>query len=156
MKHVIPGVRKQQHILLAEDDEDDILLFREAIQSLSLPYELVVVTNGEHAVNHFSVSKILPDFVFLDINMPKLNGIEALKAIKKMHPSNDIHVVMLSTSMSEPMVEQSYRYGASIYIQKPTNFNELKEYLWYCLSRLKHTAIQPGFILNNHSGTLSK
>lgn len=141
---------KKQHILLAEDDEDDILFFREAIHSLSLPCELIVVNNGEHAVNYFSVSKILPDFVFLDINMPKLNGIEALKAIKAMHPSNDIHVVMLSTSMSEPMVEQSYRFGASIYIQKPTNFNDLKEYLHYCLTRLAHTAIQPGFILSRN------
>lgn len=142
--------KKQQHILLAEDDEDDILFFREAIHSLSLPCELIVVNNGEHAVNHFSVSKILPDFVFLDINMPKLNGIEALKAIKTIHPSNDVHVVMLSTSVSESMVEQSYRYGASIYIQKPTNFNELKEYLYYCLTHLGHTAVQPGFILNRH------
>jgi CheY-like chemotaxis protein len=135
---------------LAEDDEDDVLFFREALYALSVPCELSVVSDGEHAVNFFSESDVLPDFVFLDINMPKLNGIEALKAIKTRHPSNDLHVVMLSTSMSESMVEQSYRFGASIYIQKPTNFNDLKEYLSYCLNRLRHAVIQPGFILNQH------
>jgi CheY-like chemotaxis protein len=141
---------KKLHILLAEDDEDDILFFREAINSLSLSCELIVVNNGEHAVNYFSESNHLPDFVFLDINMPKLNGIEALKAIKMIHPSNDVHVVMLSTSMSDPMVEQSYRFGASMYIQKPTNFNDLKEYIFYCLTRLRNSVVQPGFILNRH------
>jgi len=141
---------KKIHILLAEDDEDDILFFREAINSLDLNCELMVVTNGESAVSYFTENSVLPDFIFLDINMPRMNGIEALKAIKSVHPSNDVHVVMLSTSMSEPMVEQSYRFGASIYIQKPTSFNDLKEYLLFCLTNLKHTVIQPGFILNDH------
>lgn len=117
---------------------------------MPIPCELVVVSNGEHAVNHFSECKVLPDFVFLDINMPKMNGIEALKMIKQLHPSKDLHVIMLSTSMSEPMVEQSYRFGASIYIQKPTNFNDLKAYVTYCLMQLKHKAVEPGFILNHH------
>lgn len=138
------------HILLAEDDEDDILFFREAINALSLSCELVVVNNGEDAVNYFSEGLILPDFVFLDINMPKLNGIEALKAIKTMHPANEVHVIMLSTSTSDLMVEQSYRFGASMYIQKPTSFKDLREYVFYCLTELRDTAIQPGFILNKH------
>jgi DNA-binding NarL/FixJ family response regulator len=135
---------------LAEDDEDDVLFFREAVNALSFPCELSVVNDGEHAVNFFLKSNSLPDFIFLDINMPKLNGIEALKAIKSRHPSNDLHVVMLSTSMSESMVEQSYRFGASLYIQKPTNFNDLKEYISYCLNQLPHIAVQPGFILNRN------
>jgi CheY-like chemotaxis protein len=141
---------KKVHILLAEDDEDDILFFREAINSLQLNCELAVVHNGEDAVNHFMQSSFPPDFIFLDINMPRMNGIEALKAIKSAHPSSDVHVIMLSTSMSEPMVEQSYRFGASLYIQKPTNFNDLKEYLIFCLINLKNTAVQPGFILNDY------
>ena len=136
--------------MLAEDDEDDILFFREAINSLNLNCELAVVNNGESAVSYFMENPLLPDFVFLDINMPRMNGIEALKAIKSAHPSNDVHVIMLSTSMSEPMVEQSYRFGASIYIQKPTSFNDLKEYVLFCLTQLKHTAVQPGFILNDY------
>ena len=117
---------------------------------MPMPCELSVVSNGECAVNYFSHCTILPDFVFLDINMPKMNGIEALRIIKRLHPSNDLHVIMLSTSMSEPMVEQSYRFGASIYIQKPTNFNDLKEYVAYCLLHLKYKAVEPGFILNHH------
>lgn len=117
---------------------------------MPIPCTLSVVSNGECAVNYFSQCTTLPDFVFLDINMPKMNGIEALKIIKRLHPSNDLHVIMLSTSMSEPMVEQSYRFGASIYIQKPTNFNDLKAYVTYCLMELKHKAVEPGFILNHH------
>ncbi len=136
------------HILLAEDDEDDTHFFKEAIHSINPNYELTIVNNGEKAVNYFKGATDLPDFIFLDINMPKLNGIEALKMIKDVHPSNDLHVVMLSTSMSDKMVEQSYRYGASMYIQKPTSFTDLVEYLNYCLVNLNNTAVQQGFVLN--------
>lgn len=141
------------HILLAEDDEDDVLFFREAVNALPLACELVVVSNGEHAVNYFSESGRVPDYVFLDINMPKLNGIEALKAIRAVQPPPDTQVIMLSTSISEFMVEQSYHFGASIYIHKPTQFGDLKQYILYCLTELRHKAVEPGFILNHHFNT---
>lgn len=138
------------HILLAEDDEDDVLFFREALSDLPLICELAVVSNGEHAVNYFSESNCAPDFVFLDINMPKLNGIEALKAIKAIQSSDETHVIMLSTSITEFMVEQSYHFGASMYIQKPTQFGDLRQYILYCLTQLSHKPADPGFILNQH------
>ena len=136
------------HILLAEDDEDDSHLFKEAIYSINATCNLTIVNNGEKAVSYFKETLNLPDFIFLDINMPKMNGIEALKSIKELHPSNDLHVIMLSTAMSDKMVELSYRYGAGMYIQKPTKFNDLVDYLNYCLNDLKNTTIQKGFVLN--------
>lgn len=147
---------QKRHILLAEDDEDDVVFFREAVQALSLPFELTVVNNGEHALNYISESSTLPDFVFLDINMPKLNGIETLKAIRALHPSHDIHVIMLSTSLSEIMVEQSYRFGASLYIQKPTRFADLKHYVSYCLTHLQEKAVQEHFVLNRYFAALAR
>jgi len=141
---------KALNILLAEDDGDDVLFFREALDAMPVSCNLAVVNNGEEAVGFFSQTRQRPDFVFLDINMPKLNGIEALRAIRAMHPSHDVYVIMLSTSVSEHMVDQSYRFGASLYVQKPTRFADLKHYLLYCLTQLRLQAVEPGFILNHH------
>jgi len=140
--------KQNLHILLAEDDEDDSHFFQEAISSINKNYRLTIVNNGEKAIQYFKEAILMPDFIFLDINMPMVNGIECLKRIKSLHPSNDISIIMLSTSMSEKMVESSYRYGANMFIQKPTNFNDLIKYLDYCIHNLRHVSIQKGFVLN--------
>lgn len=113
--------------------------------------ELNVVRNGNEAVEYCVIGATLPDVIFLDINMPLLNGIEALKAIRAMFPHPYPPIAMLSTSMSEVMVDRSYQFGASIYIQKPTQFTDLREYILYCITRLKGHHIEPGFVLSRVS-----
>ena len=135
-------------ILLADDDEDDRDLFREALNNIGYDCELIMMNNGEKVIDFFTNIKTAPDFIFLDINMPRINGIECLKFIKANYPSNNFHVIMLSTATGLPVVEQSDKNGASLYIQKPSRFNDLTKYISYCLMDLQHASIEEEFILN--------
>ena len=140
---------KPLRIFLADDDEDDREFFSEALDSIRPNCELIMVNNGERAINFFKDSDYVPDFIFLDINMPKKNGIECLKFIKSLHPRSSFHVVMLSTSSAVNIVDMSYEHGASMYIQKPSRFNELVRYLKYCLVEMNAAPSKENFVLNN-------
>ena len=139
-------------IFLADDDEDDREFFSEALISVHPNCELVMVSNGEKAINFFRESDYVPDFIFLDINMPKKNGLECLKFIKNRYPDGKFHVVMLSTSSAANIVDMSYQNGASIYIQKPSRFNELVKYLKYCIVEMKTSESKEDFVLNSRLG----
>lgn len=136
------------HILLADDDDDDIQIFQEALNLINIKHKLTAVKDGEEAFSFIKDHLNFVDFIFLDINMPKLNGSECLNSIKHFHPSNDLKIIMLSTAINDQMVNLSYRYGADMYIQKPTNFADLVKYISYCLDNLKQLTIQKGFVLN--------
>lgn len=138
------------HIFLADDDEDDRDFFQEAITNLPINYSLDMVDNGEKAVNYFKNSKIVPDFVFLDINMPIKNGFECLMDIKKIYPTNNFHSIVLSTSISFEDVDSGYNLGASAYIQKPGSIKELTQYLDYCINKLSFLPKREDFILNSN------
>lgn len=75
------------------------------------------------------INSILPNILFLDINMPKKNGVECLLEIKKNERFNDIAIAIYSTSSSEEHVEETFINGANIYIKKPNDFQTLKKIL---------------------------
>lgn len=135
-------------IFLAEDDEDDRDFFTAALDSISPKVELITVNNGEQAINFFKTQQPLPDLVFLDINMPKADGIECLKFIKSMHASAGLPVIMLSTASSERVIDLSHQNGASVYIEKPSKFKDLIAYLNYCINDLKAAPANAEFVLN--------
>lgn len=141
-------------VLLADDDDDDRDFFNEALEHIQFAGQLVTVNNGEKVIDFLKKAKRPPDFVFLDINMPRLNGIECLKFIKEAFPSPDFHVIMLSTAIAPHVVEQSYMNGASLYIQKPSKFSELAKYLHYCLTQLENSIPENNFILNERLKSL--
>ena len=105
---------KPVHILLAEDNEGDIVLtldaFKEAIDYLN-------------KTGRFK-DAVTPDFVLLDINLPKKNGQEVLRYIKTNDIVKHIPVIILTTSSSEKDIEQSYNNYANCYITKPVDMNE--------------------------------
>jgi DNA-binding NarL/FixJ family response regulator len=135
-------------IFLADDDEDDRIFFKDAMAEIDQTHQLVITDSGDKVMDYFSNANLLPQFVFLDINMPVRNGIECLRYIKEKYPGNQFHVIMLSTSLAGKDIEQSYQYGASIYIQKPGNFSHLVSYLSYCLHELSFLRDRDHFILN--------
>jgi CheY-like chemotaxis protein len=139
---------KKLSVFLADDDEDDRDFFQEAIKTLNIQSDLIMVDDGGKALNHFKSLEAAPDFVFLDINMPVKNGFECLKFIKESHPENSFHVIILSTSVAEKDVNLSYELGASAYIQKPGSFLQLTRYLDYCLNRLHFSPKREDFLLN--------
>ena len=118
------------YVVLADDDEDDRSFFVEAFEELKIQTKVDIYKDGValmEALNH--LDSILPNILFLDLNMPKKSGIECLKEIKTNERFNDIAIAIYSTSASEEDIEDTFVSGANIYIKKPNNFNSLKKIL---------------------------
>jgi len=112
------------HILLADDDEDDRQFFTDAVNFVAPSVKLTTVHDGEELINNLKKNNSeLPDFIFLDLNMPYKNGLECLKEIKSMEFLKDIPVLIYSTSTSKDQIETTYQNGANMYIQKPASFD---------------------------------
>ncbi len=114
-------------ILIAEDNEDDILLIREAFEEVNMVNRVAVVRDGEEALAYLRgegpySEAPLPGMVLLDINMPKKTGLEVLTQIKADPRFRALPVVMLTVSEREEDVIQSFEQGACSYIRKPVTF----------------------------------
>jgi len=120
--------REPNLIIIADDDPDDSLFLLTAL--LSLPLELTVITvpNGERLIS--ILEKVSPQIIFLDINMPKKNGFDALKHIRSNVRSEQPTVIMFSTSTSVLDIRMSQQLGADMYVTKPhtiQNYNMIIE-----------------------------
>lgn len=120
-------------ILMADDDPDDRLLSKEALQEARLMNELRFVEDGEELLAYlcrtgkYSDPRLSPrpGLILLDLNMPKKDGREALEDIKKMPDLKRIPVIVLTTSIAEEDILRSYDLGVSGYIAKPVTLDEL-------------------------------
>lgn len=118
------------HIMLADDDEDDRLFFKEAFEEVKINYRISAFNDGEQLMEHlYDTSNPLPDIIFLDLNMPRKSGIECLKEIRANERLKKISVAIYSTSSSEQDIEDTFVSGANVYIKKPNDFNMLKKIL---------------------------
>jgi CheY-like chemotaxis protein len=120
------------HILLAEDNEGDILLTKEAFEECKVKTELSVVKNGQEALDFLyqrseypNVKK--PDLILLDINMPIFNGHEVLMKIKSDAKLKKIPVIMLTTSSNQKDITKAYENHCNSYIKKPLDISEFME-----------------------------
>ncbi|MGC1508602.1 response regulator [Ketobacter sp.] len=119
-------------ILLVEDNPDDELLALRALKKSSVPNQVVVVRDGQEALDYvFGTGKYqdrdvraLPKVVFLDLQLPKLNGIEVLRSIRGDERTKRIPVVLLTSSDEIQDMVDCYESGANSYINKPVDFNE--------------------------------
>jgi len=121
-------------IFLAEDDEDDALFFEDAIFELLVDANLVVLTDGVELMKQLETTEELPDIIFLDLNMPRKNGIECLKEIKRNSTLKTIKTVILSTTTDDTDIKKCYSLGADLFISKVSNHNEFKLVLKNCLA----------------------
>ena len=118
------------HILLADDDEDDRLIFREAISEVKIKTKLTIVNDGVQLMDYLQqTEEDLPHIVFLDLNMPRKGGIECLKEIRNDAKLKDLSIAIYSTSASEEDIEDTFIKGANVYIKKPNDFNTLVKVL---------------------------
>lgn len=125
-------MNKEISILLVEDNEGDILLTLEALKEAKIHNEINVVRDGDAALQYLNKEgqykdAETPELILLDINLPKMDGIEVLEKIKSHKHLMVIPVVMLTTSDSEKDIFQSYQSHANCYITKPVNFGNFME-----------------------------
>ena len=112
-----------KNILLAEDNEGDVEMFKIICEESSYPCSLFTVEDGEALLDFTKKFPELADIVILDINMPKISGIEALKEIKRNDQIKSVPVVMLSSSVLADDIAKSKKYEANGYIKKPLKFD---------------------------------
>lgn len=115
--------------LLVDDDSDDTEMFCEALTSVDNTIFLHIVTNGREALKKLEELNEKPDIIFLDINMPLMNGWECLKALKENKTYRHIPVVMISTSNHQRELEIAAQLGAFCFIAKLSEFEILKQVL---------------------------
>ncbi|HEX8575617.1 MAG TPA: response regulator [Flavobacterium sp.] len=123
-------IENSYHILLADDDEDDRLFFRDAFKELKLKTVLKMVNVGVELMEYLKTPNVqLPNVIFLDINMPRKGGKECLREIRQDERLKNLSVAIYSTSSSEDDIEDTLVLGANIYIKKPNDFASLKKVL---------------------------
>jgi DNA-binding NtrC family response regulator len=115
-----------QTIWLVDDDADDCMLFEDAITEMGVTVAVVCVADGADLLNKLRQATVVPEIVFLDVNMPLKNGLDCLSEIKQDEQFKHLPVVMWSTSGQSETVEKAYRTGARLFMKKPHNFNKLK------------------------------
>ncbi len=118
-------------ILVIEDNVDDVFLIELAIKKANINSNISVVSNGEEGISYLTKltneKRKLPNLILLDINLPKITGLEVLKKIKSSELIKSIPVVVFTSSDSPSDMNYCHQNGADFYIRKPNNINGFKE-----------------------------
>ena len=122
-------------VLLADDDIDDCFLFKEALEELPLSTCLTIVNDGDQLMKLLlKNTSQLPHILFLDVNMPRKNGLECLTEIKLNDKLKALPVILYSTSSEQNVIDRLYQNGAQHFIRKPSDFLQLKRIIHYSLT----------------------
>ena len=113
------------HVLIVEDNEGDVMLTKEGFSKSNIETNVSVAMDGWEALQFFGkIGTVMPDLVLLDINLPKMNGHEVLKAIKTNPVTKHIPTIIFSTSSHQKDIEKSYAGNANCFITKPFDADE--------------------------------
>jgi len=140
-------------VLLADDDMDDCLLFKQALEELPLSTRLSIVNDGDQLMKLLEKnSSQLPHVLFLDLNMPRKNGFECLVEIKRNDKLEALPAILYSTSGEQSVIDLLYENGAHYFIRKPFDFLEIKRLIHYSLTLITR---ETGLQRNKNSFVLS-
>ncbi len=123
-------IGNNKNILLVEDNKNDELLALRALSKSSVISNVSIARDGVEAVDFIfgdldkNSCKALPELILLDLNLPKLNGLEVLKRLKSHELTAQIPVVIMSSSTEDSDINTSYKLGANSYLRKPVDFND--------------------------------
>ena len=116
------------NVVLADDDKDDCIFFKEALEELPVATKLVTVNDGVQLMQLlFEEETMLPHVLYLDLNMPRKNGFECLTEIKLNEKLKQLPVIIFSTSFNPEIANRLQENGAKYYIRKPAEFDNLKK-----------------------------
>ena len=138
-------MRTSKPIMLVEDDSVDAMTVKRALKDLKVTNALVHQTNGEEAINYLRVeNNNKPCVILLDLNMPKMNGIEFLKVTKNDAELRQIPVIVLTTSRDDRDKVESFKLSVAGYIVKPTDYRKFVDAmktvdLYWSLSEMPNT-----------------
>lgn len=117
-------MKKALKILLVEDNLIEIMKMKRTISLLDLEHTIQEANNGEEALKLLESSSYLPDIILLDLNMPKISGIEFLKITKQNDDLKHIPVIILTTSSNQKDLIECYKTGMSGYVLKPLKYED--------------------------------
>lgn len=128
------SVANHKKILLADDDKDDCFFFKTALEELPVLCSLTIVHDGE-ALMQLLLQKnyVLPDYLFLDINMPLKNGIECLAEIRRKSKFDRMPVIMFSSAYAPELIERLDKTGAQYYVRKPEDLSQYAKVIFQAL-----------------------
>ncbi len=134
---------KTLNILLIEDDMIEVMKFQRTISSLQLNHKIIEANNGEDALKILERKDELPDIILLDLNMPKINGIEFLNILKADEVLKYIPTIILTTSQNQKDLLECYKIGIAGYVLKPLKYEEYvskmdKLLAYWSINELKH------------------
>ena len=116
-----------QYIMLADDDADDRLLFEEALGELDIKVGFCMVKDGAELIQYLTgTGLMLPQILFLDLNMPFKNGFQCLDEIRSIKTFQDLFIIIYSTTARAGDIDAGYSKGANLFMQKPNSYTELK------------------------------
>ena len=145
--------RPIRSILLIDDDIDDCTLFKEALNEVDTSIQLVFLNTAEAIPS--TVIEINPDLIFLDINMPRVNGFECLKMLYDSVTKYRMPIIMYSNSSNPKEINIAYALGATLYLQKPSGYKKLIESIrgilnlsWDTPAEIKQQYFQEGKYLS--------
>lgn len=117
-------MNKSLKILLIEDDAIEVMKLQRVISTYKLRHQIKEANNGEEALRMLTNKELLPDIILLDLNMPKINGIEFLSAIKKDESLQHIPTIILTTSKNQNDLTSCYKLGVAGYVIKPLKYDD--------------------------------
>lgn len=115
---------KSLNILLIEDDAIEVMKFNRVLSTLELNHKIIEANNGEEALEILKVKNTIPDIIILDLNMPKINGIEFLQILKNDSFLKYIPAIILTTSNNHKDVLECYKIGIAGYVLKPLKYED--------------------------------
>lgn len=114
-------------LLIIDDDTDDVQIFCEAVQEIDETIQCFSESNGEAGLQLLKDGTVRPDFIFLDLNMPRMSGKQFLIQLKKVPSLEHIPVIVYTTTRREEDAEEMYELGAVYFLTKPVKFEALKK-----------------------------
>lgn len=139
---------EEPRVYLVDDDLDDRELFAEALMEIAPNTDLILFSDGEKLLKKLNSTKHLPEIIFLDLFMPKMDGEECLTKLRADERFDDVFIIIYSTVMDLGKIEELFNDGANRYVKKPSSYQALKEALHRAIVSVRKNPIGGNAIIN--------
>src|SRR4051812_20196248 len=133
-------------VFVVDDDEDDRFIFNQALDETGIPIRVSHATNGLQLLDLLKKGHEQPYIIFLDINMPLLDGLKTLERIRSMEIYGETQIIIFSTSEDPDSIRLAYKLGAQLYLKKPDQYSDYVLLLEALLSGADESAVTEAFV----------